>query len=38
MTERFHFGGKNGDLPFTVAGGPDYDLWLQDHACRRSRG
>ena len=29
MTERFHFGGKNGDLPFTVAGGPDYDLWLQ---------
>lgn len=29
IRERFRFGGSNGDLPFTVAGGPDYDLVLE---------
>ncbi len=27
--ERFRFGGNSGDLPFEVAGGPDYDLFLE---------
>ncbi|BAK33920.1 hypothetical protein MLP_09060 [Microlunatus phosphovorus NM-1] len=27
--ERFRFSGKSGDLPFDVAGGPDYDLWVR---------
>lgn len=27
--QKLRFGGRNGDLPFTVAGGPDYDLWVE---------
>jgi hypothetical protein len=29
MLQRFRFGGNSGDLPFEVAGGPDYDLFLE---------
>jgi hypothetical protein len=29
LTERHRFGGNSGDLPFEVAGGPDYDLFLE---------
>lgn len=29
FVERFRFSGKSGDLPFAVAGGPDYDLWVR---------
>jgi hypothetical protein len=29
FTRKFHFGGNDGDLPFNIAGGPDYDLYLQ---------
>lgn len=29
FVERFRFSGKAGDLPFAVAGGPDYDLWVR---------
>ena len=29
FTERLHFGGHSGDLPFDIAGGPDYYLYLQ---------
>jgi len=29
FTKKFHFGGHDGDLPFSVAGGPDYYLYLQ---------
>ncbi|MGN6803635.1 MAG: hypothetical protein ACTHJN_17170, partial [Ginsengibacter sp.] len=27
--EKHRFGGNSGDLPFEVAGGPDYDLFLE---------
>jgi len=29
FVERFRFSGRSGDLPFDVAGGPDYDLWVR---------
>lgn len=29
FSDVFRFGGKSGDLPFEVAGGPDYDLRLE---------
>jgi hypothetical protein len=29
MTQTFRFGGKSGDLPFEVAGGPDYELTVE---------
>ena len=29
LTQKFRFGGKSGDLPFEVAGGPDYDLIIE---------
>jgi hypothetical protein len=29
FVEKHRFGGNSGDLPFEVAGGPDYDLYLQ---------
>jgi hypothetical protein len=29
FTQKYHFGGNDGDLPFNIAGGPDYDLYLQ---------
>lgn len=29
FTDRFYFGGQGGDLPFEVAGGPDYYLYVQ---------
>jgi hypothetical protein len=29
FTRKDHYGGSGGDIPWTVAGGPDYDLWLQ---------
>jgi hypothetical protein len=29
FTERHRFGGNSGDLPFEVAGGPDYDLFIE---------
>jgi hypothetical protein len=29
MTEKHHLGGHDGDLPWDVAGGPDYDLYLK---------
>ena len=29
MLERHRFGGSGGDLPFQVAGGPDYDLFIE---------
>jgi len=29
MTQTFRFGGDSGDLPFEVAGGPDYDLTVE---------
>lgn len=29
FVEKFRFSGKSGDLPFDVAGGPDYDLWVR---------
>ena len=29
MTEKHHLGGNDGDLPWDVAGGPDYDLTLK---------
>jgi hypothetical protein len=29
FVQRHHFSGQGGDLPFEVAGGPDYDLFLQ---------
>ncbi len=28
-TEKHRFGGNSGDLPFEIAGGPDYDLFIQ---------
>ena len=28
IREKMRFGGSNGDLPFSVAGGPDYDLFM----------
>jgi hypothetical protein len=27
--EKHRFGGSGGDLPFEVAGGPDYDLFIE---------
>jgi len=29
LTQKHRFGGNSGDLPFEVAGGPDYDLFLE---------
>ena len=29
FVEKHHFGGNSGDLPFEVAGGPDYNLFVQ---------
>lgn len=29
FTEKHRFGGNSGDLPFEVAGGPDYDLFVE---------
>lgn len=29
FVERFRFSGRSGDLPFDVAGGPDYNLWVR---------
>lgn len=29
MTETHRFGGNSGDLPFEIAGGPDYDLVIE---------
>jgi hypothetical protein len=29
LVEKHHLGGNSGDLPWEVAGGPDYDLYLQ---------
>ncbi len=29
FVEKFRFSGRSGDLPFDVAGGPDYDLWVR---------
>lgn len=29
LTEKHRFGGNSGDLPFEIAGGPDYDLFIQ---------
>lgn len=29
LTQKHRFGGNSGDLPFEVAGGPDYDLFIE---------
>jgi hypothetical protein len=29
ITQKYRFGGNSGDLPFEVAGGPDYDLIVE---------
>lgn len=29
FTQKIHLGGRSGDLPFEIAGGPDYDLFLE---------
>jgi hypothetical protein len=29
FVQKIHLGGRSGDLPFEVAGGPDYDLFLR---------
>jgi hypothetical protein len=29
FVQKIHLGGRSGDLPFEVAGGPDYDLYLR---------
>lgn len=29
FVEKLYFGGQGGDLPFAVAGGPDYDLYVR---------
>ena len=29
LVQKYRFGGNSGDLPFDVAGGPDYDLHIQ---------
>jgi hypothetical protein len=29
LVQKYRFGGNSGDLPFEIAGGPDYDLYLE---------